>query len=167
MHREVVHGRKIPAIMISLLAITIALYAIEIAEIMVGKTFQVYKIIEVILLLMIVFVLFKEFKRCSLSYKYSIIADKLIINKLNCKGDNILESIRMQDIVFIGKKVEIPKKLSKLKSHGSYLSSIITSKKCYCVYKKNGQLIKFSFEPSERLLKRVYDKVNVINGEAK
>ncbi|MBM6861527.1 hypothetical protein H9X78_13825, partial [Clostridium saudiense] len=75
--------------------------------------------------------------------------------------------IRMQDIVFIGKKVEIPKKLSKLKSHGSYLSSIITSKKCYCVYKKNGQLIKFSFEPSERLLKRVYDKVNVINGEAK
>lgn len=167
MHREVVHGRKIPAIMISLLAITIALYAIEIAEIMVGKTFQVYKIIEVILLLMIVFVLFKEFKRCSLSYKYSIIADKLIINKLNCKGDNILESIRMQDIVFIGKKVEIPKKLSKLKSHGSYLSSIITSKKCYCVYKKNGQLIKFSFEPSERLLKRVYDKVNIINGEAK
>lgn len=166
MHREVVHGRKIPAIMISLLAITIALYAIEIAEIMVGKTFQVYRVIEVVLLLMIVFVLFKEFKRCSLSYKYSIIADKLIINKLNCKGDNILESIRMQDIVFIGKRVEIPKKLSKIKSHGSYLSTITTSKKCYCVYKKNGQLIKFSFEPSERLLKRVYDKVNIINGEA-
>ena len=166
MHREVVHGRKIPAIMISLLAITIALYAIEIAEIMVGKTFKVYGVIEVILLLMIVFVLFKEFKRCSLSYKYSIIADKLIINKLNCKGDNILESIRMQDIVFIGKKVEIPKKLSKIKSHGSYLSTITTSKKYYCIYKKNGQQIKFSFEPSERLLRRVYDKVNIINGEA-
>ncbi|CUO85421.1 hypothetical protein H8S10_03630 [Clostridium sp. NSJ-49] len=166
MHREVVHGRKIPAIMISLLAITIALYAVEIAEIVIGKTFQVYRVIEVLLLIMIVFVLFKEFRRCSLSYKYSIIADKLIINKLNCKGDNILESIRMQDIVFIGKKVEIPKKLSKIKSHGNYLSSITTSRKCYCVYKRNGQLLKFSFEPSERLLKRVYDKVNILQGEA-
>ena len=161
MHREVVHGRKIPAIMISLLAITIALYTIEIAEMTIGKTFRVYRGIEVVLLLAIVFVLFKEFKRCSLSYKYSIIADKLIINKLNCKGDNILESIRIQDIVFIGRKVEIPKKLSKLKCHGSYLSSLTTPKKCYCVYKRNGQLIKFSFEPSERLLKRVYAKVNV------
>ena len=159
MHREVVHGRKIPAIMISLLAITIALYAVEIAEIVIGKTFQVYRVIEVLLLIMIVFVLFKEFRRCSLSYK-------LIINKLNCKGDNILESIRMQDIVFIGKKVEIPKKLSKIKSHGNYLSSITTSRKCYCVYKRNGQLLKFSFEPSERLLKRVYDKVNILQGEA-
>ena len=44
MHREVVHGRKIPAIMISLLAITIALYAVEIAEIVIGKTFQVYRV---------------------------------------------------------------------------------------------------------------------------
>ena len=72
----------------------------------------------------------------------------------------------MQDIVFIGKKVEIPKKLSKIKSHGNYLSSITTSRKCYCVYKRNGQLLKFSFEPSERLLKRVYDKVNILQGEA-
>lgn len=166
MHREIVHGKKIPAIMISLLAITIALYTVEIAELMLGKTFQVYKVIEVVLLLIIVFVLFKEFKRCSLSYKYSIIADKLIINKLNCKGDNILESIRMKDIVFIGKKVEIPKDLSKLKSHGNYLGSIITSKKCYCVYEKNGQLMKFSFEPSDKLLRRLYDKVNILKDEA-
>lgn len=165
MYREVVHGRKIPAIMISLLAITIALYIIEIAEITLGKTFKGYGLIEVILL-MIVFVLFKEFKRCKLAYKYSIIADKLIINKLNCKGDNILESIRIQDIVFIGKRGEIPKKLVRVKSHGNYLSSLINSKKCYCIYKKNGQLIKFSFEPSERLLRRVYDKVNILKGEA-
>ena len=30
-------------------------------------------------------------------------------------------------------------------------------------YEKDGQLMKFSFEPSERLLKRIYDKVNIKN----
>jgi hypothetical protein len=166
MHKEVVRGRKIPAIMISLLAITIALYVVEITEIMIGKTFQIYRVIDIILLIMIVFVLFKEFKYCSLAYKYSIIADKLIINKLNSKGDNILESIRIQDIVFIGKRIEIPKNISKTKSRGNYLSSITTTKRYYCIYEKDGQLMKFSFEPSERLLKRIYDKVNIKKCEA-
>ena len=32
--------------MISLLAITIALYVVEITELMIGKTFQVYKVID-------------------------------------------------------------------------------------------------------------------------
>lgn len=167
MHREVVHGRKIPAIMISVVAITIALYIVEFLEMTLDKTFELYNLIQLLLLLSIVFVVFKEFKHCKLSYKYSIIADKLIINKLSSRGDNTLESIRMQDIVFIGKKADVPKGLCRIKCHGCYLSSHTKKNKYYCIYEKDGQLSKFIFEPSERLVKRVYDKINIEKDEAR
>lgn len=167
MHREVVHGRKIPAIMISVVAITIALYIIEFIEGTVGKNFELYNLIQLALLLSIVFVVFIEFKHCKLSYKYSIIADKLIINKISNKAEDTLESIRIQDIKFIGRKEEIPKDLNKVKCHGSYLSSHTKNSKYYCIYEKNGQSSKFVFEPSERLVKRVYDKINIEKDEAK
>lgn len=161
MHREVIHGRKVPAIMISIVSITIALYIIEIFELSSDNSLRIYDLLEITLLFFIIGILIKEYKQSRMTYKYSIIADKLIINKLNTKGDETLESIKVQDIVFLGKKLELPKELSKVKCHGSYLSYFITPNKYHCVYKRNGKLEKFVFEPSERLVNRVNNKMNI------
>lgn len=155
MHREVIEKKKVPAIAIVLLSITFVLYlsqGIKLAGL--NNNFLGYSL-NGILLILTVFIVFREIKSCSLAYRYAIIADKLIINKIISRKEKNLESIKIEKILYIGKKSELPKEYVRLKSSKSYLCNRIGDEIYCCVYNRDGNLIKFSFQPSNSFIERI------------
>ncbi|MEG0857826.1 MAG: hypothetical protein RSG52_15285 [Terrisporobacter sp.] len=155
MHREVIVTRKIPVIIISLLVITVGLYLSEGIELIGWKNHMVGDILNTILLLFTIIVVVKEIRSCSLSYKYEIIEDKLIVNSMSSKDEKNLESVKISDIVYMGKKCEIPKEYLSIKSNKNYLCNIVGEESYCCIYRKNDRAFKFSFQPSNKFIQRI------------
>lgn len=95
-----------------------------------------------------------EFLRCKVKYKYSIVADQFIIHKI--KGDEItlLEDIKLKNIDFIG-RFKNYKANTHISASKNYICSTFHRNKFCCVYKVEGKLKKFYFEPSEGFMKRL------------
>ena len=70
--------------------------------------------------------------------------DKFLINNSSNK-----------DILYIGDKANTPKEYTKYKCNKHYIRRFDKSKKFICVYKKQNEICKFEFEPSDILLSRV------------
>lgn len=155
MHREVVVRRKVPVIAISLLVITMVLYLSEGIELIGWEDHVLGDILNTTLLLFTSIIVLKEVRSCSLAYKYEIIADKLIVNRINSKNEKNMESIRICDIVYVGKKCEIPKDYISIKNNRNYLCNIIGEESYYCIYKDDGKVFKFSFQPSDKFIQRI------------
>lgn len=155
MHREVVSRKKVPVIIMSLLVITIALYILEFVELSWLDKHVFGSIISGIILFTTTIILLKEIKSCKLSYKHSIIADKLIINEICSKEEKNLESIKINDILYIGKRGGIPKEYSMVRTSKNYLCDFICTDGYYCIYKKNNIIRKIKFQPSDLFIQRI------------
>lgn len=94
------------------------------------------------------------FKNSNTSYKYSVIADQLIVHKVTDKSQNILENIKVGDILYIGKNEAEIKKF-KACNCKKYTCSMFSSEKYCCVYKSNGKTKKFYFEASNNFVEKV------------
>ena len=141
MHKEIKHGKKTVAIIISLLTITVALYIYQFSKMTLGRNVTIKFILEALLIMTTLIVLFIETRKCKIAYKYCIISDKLIINKINSKNEENVESLKIKDIIYIGEKSNVPKEYSRCK--------------LLCIYKKEGKIYKFVFEPSDTLVSRI------------
>lgn len=157
MHREIKKEKKVVSIIVSLFITTILLYIYQFIKMINAITIVERQIIAIVLILITVVVLFTEIKRCMTAYKYSIISDKLIINRINKKGEENIESFKFKDIIYIGEKDNLPKEYSKVKCNKYYTRDININKKIYCIYKKEDKLIKFAFEPSSKLINYLYN----------
>lgn len=155
MHKEIKKGKKTVAIIISLLTITVALYIYEYSKITFGKHIKEEIVLEIILAILTLVVLVKETKKCKIAYKYSVISDKLIINKINNKIEENVESLKIKDIIYIGEKSNAPKEYNKCKCNRHYIRKFDKNKKFLCIYKKEGKIYKFIFEPSDTLVERI------------
>lgn len=155
MHKEIKKGKKTVAIIISLLTITVALYIYEYSKITFGKHIKEEIVLEIILAILTLVVLVKETKKCKIAYKYSVISDKLIINKINNKIEENVESLKIKDIIYIGEKSNGPKEYNKCKCNRHYIRKFDKNKKFLCIYKKEGKIYKFIFEPSDTLVERI------------
>ncbi len=95
-----------------------------------------------------------EFSKCTVKYKYSIVADQFIIHKI--KGDEvkILEDIKLKDIEFIGKYRNCKGDIH-ISSSKKYICSTSFGKKFCCVYKLGDKFKKFYFEPSDSLMSKI------------
>lgn len=155
MHREVRQGKKVNAIIISLLAITFALYIYQYSKLLIGHKDEILVGVSIFLILGTLFVLFKEVKKCKISYKYSIISDKLIINKIKDREESNVENLRMTDILYIGERKNMPKEYIKGKLRRHYIRNLNKNKKLICIYRKNDKINKFMFEPSCTLEERI------------
>ena len=132
MHKEIKRGKKTIAIIVSLLTITVTLYI-----------YQFFKIN------------FKQTSKSKLCYKYCIISDKLIINKIKSKNEENVESVKIKDILYIGEKNNAPKEYNKCKCVKHYIRKFNNEKKLLCIYRKNGKVYRFVFEPSDTLISRI------------
>ena len=141
MHKEIKQGKKTVAIIISLLTITVALYIYQFSKMTLGRNVTIKFILEALLIMTTLIVLFIETRKCKIAYKYCIISDKLIINKINSKNEENVESLKIKDIIYIGEKSNVPKEYSRCK--------------LLCIYKKEGKIYKFVFEPSDTLVSRI------------
>ena len=155
MHNEIKRGKKTVAIIISLLTITVALYIHQFSKMTFGKNITEEMGLEVILVVLTLIVLIKETKKCKMAYKYCVISDKLIINKINSKVEENVESLKIKDIIYIGEKSNVPKEYSKCKCSRHYIRKFDKNKKFLCIYRKQGKIYKFIFEPSDALVARI------------
>lgn len=155
MHKEIKRGKKTVAIIISLLTITVALYIHQFSKITFGKNMTEEIGLEIILVVLTLIVLIKETKKCKIAYKYCVISDKLIINKINSKVEENVESLKIKDIIYIGEKANVPKEYSRCKCSRHYIRKFDKNKKFLCIYKKQGKIYKFIFEPSDTLIARI------------
>lgn len=155
MHKEIKKGKKTVAIIISLLTITVALYIHQFSKMTFGKNITEEIGLEAILVVLTLIVLIKETKNCKIAYKYCVISDKLIINKISSKVEENVESLKIKDIIYIGEKSNVPKEYSKCKCSRHYIRKFDKNKKFLCIYRKQGKIYKFIFEPSDTLVARI------------
>ena len=155
MHKEIKRGKKTVAIIISLLTITVALYIHQFSKMTFGKNMTEEIGLEIILVVLTLIVLIKETKKCKIAYKYCVISDKLIINKINSKVEENVESLKIKDIIYIGEKANVHKEYSRCKCSRHYIRKFDKNKKFLCIYKKQGKIYKFIFEPSDTLIARI------------
>ena len=155
MHKEIKRGKKTVAIIISLLTITVALYIYQFSKITFGKNITEEIGLEAILVVLTLIVLIKETKNCKIAYKYCVISDKLIINKISSKVEENVESLKIKDIIYIGEKSNVPKEYSKCKCSRHDIRKFDKNKKFLCIYRKQGKIYKFIFEPSDNLVARI------------
>ena len=155
MHKEIKKGKKTVAIIISLLTITVALYIHQFSKMTFGKNITEEIGLEAILVVLTLIVLIKETKKCKIAYKYCVISDKLIINKISSKVEENVESLKIKDIIYIGEKSNVPKEYSKCKCSRHYIRKFDKNKKFLCIYRKQGKIYKFIFEPSDTLVARI------------
>ncbi|MBB6625046.1 hypothetical protein [Clostridium gasigenes] len=155
MHREVVAKKKVPVIAISLLVITVVLYLFQGIKSIGLDEHIIGDLLNTVLLIVASIVILKEFRGCSLSYKYAIISDKLMVNKINSKNEENLESIKICDIIYVGKKRQIPKEYSNIKNTRNYLCNVIREETYYCIYKNSGKVFKFAFQPSDKFIQTI------------
>ena len=155
MHREIVAKKRVPVIAMILFSITAILYLVEVIERSKYNKHMIGYIFNAILLVMTVFLIAKEVKSCFISYKYAVIADKLIINSISNREEKNLESIRMSDVVYIGEKSEIPKEYQISIKCKKYLCNRIGAKSYYCIYKKGNGYEKIKFQPSDKFINKI------------
>ena len=80
---------------------------------------------------------------------------KIKINKINSKVEENVESLKIKDIIYIGEKANVPKEYNKCKCSRHYIRKFDRNKKFLCIYKKQGKIYKFIFEPSDVLIDRI------------
>ena len=159
MYKEVVIKKRAPVIVLILLTLTLMIYLYEAVSYLKLVDIRLLKIGNSIIIFLTLCLILFEVIRCEISYKYSIIANKLIINKLFLQKEKNIESINIASIVYIGKRTEIPKNYDA-KFTGNYFFKLF-SNKCYCcIYEIDHKYYKFNFAPSDELLRRLNAKVN-------
>lgn len=154
-HREVVVKKKVPIIVMGLFVLTALLY---IGEIIKRSSINQYISVTQVNLIsggIILFLIIKQVYDYSLSYKHAIIADKFIINKITSREEKNIISIKVSDILYIGKKSHMPKEYLKIRKIKSYLCNKLEKDNYYCVYKKGEFIEKIKFQPSERFINRI------------
>lgn len=132
MHKEIKRGKKTIAIIVSLLTITVTLYIYQFFKINFEKNIEIKYCAEVFLIIITLIVVCKQTSKCKLSYKYCIISDKLIINKIKSKNEENVESVKIKDILYIGEKI-MSKEYNKCKCVKHYIRKF-NNEKSYYVY---------------------------------
>lgn len=154
MHKEFVVKNRSHSIIIIMFVITFMLYAFDVIEIVKSTNknlaYGCYFIVGIVTVLFIA----KQYLSCRTCYKYSIIANELIINKICRNNEKNISNISIKDIVYIGRKNEVPKEY-KTRSEGKYSFYSIRFNSDCCVYNKNGSLSMFDFKPSDKFIERV------------
>lgn len=159
MHKEVVAKRKAPVIVLALFIITFMLYAQEALKVIDFNSKKTLLICKLIIALIAALLILREFFKCKISYKYALIANKLIVNKIFSSDEKNLTSIKISDIVYLGKKGGQPKGIDA-KVIGNYGYNKLKLEQCCCIYKIDNDYYKFYFQPSECFVNRV--KKNIL-----
>jgi hypothetical protein len=155
MHKEVLKKRKAPVLILSIIMISIAIVVSEVFRTIKISGAYVSGISDPILLLLTGVFLFFQYKKCKYEYKYSIIGEDFIINKISDKKVNILQDININDIVGI-KKTKVGFLASIFSKR--YVCSAFSFDVYCCMYRDGSKIRKFYFQPSCCLVDRINRK---------
>lgn len=154
MHRELIKRKKATTIISSIVVLCAMIFLANIiGRIKINNSrLEIYT--DPILSIITLGFLFFELIQCKIKYKYSIIADKLMIHKIISNEEKILEKIRLSDIVYIGKNDKEQKQYSVSSKRRYVCNTAMASNYC-CVYKLGEAYRKIYFQPSEELISKI------------
>ncbi|MBS5823446.1 MAG: hypothetical protein KID00_06230 [Clostridium argentinense] len=151
MYKEIICRKKLSVLLFLFMVILIFILLSDFINSFIGSMRIVCN--TFFLFLTIGFCIFEAYK-CSIKYKYSIIADQLIIHRIRGDVQFLVEDIKIKDIEYVGQCSQ-GSKFFRLISPKKYICSIFKLNKYCCVYKMNGKISKFYFEPSDELVQKL------------
>lgn len=151
MYKEVVERRMTPVVVGSFVLITLMINLSNTIEGVKIFDYEIGGITNPILLIFTIYVIGLEFFKCNVKYKYSIIAGELIIYKMNNKDQEVVENIRLENVIYVGKIKECKRKIN-VRSSKKCLCTLLRFDKVCCIYKDGDNYKKIYFDPSEKLL---------------
>ena len=150
MYKEVVERRMAPVIVGSFVLITVMINVSNTIEDVKILDYEIGDITNPVLLVFTMSIIGVEFFKCNVKYKYYIIAGELIIYRINNKEQEMIENIRLENIVYIGRKKDCKKKINVLSSKKCLCTLLHFDKVC-CIYKDGDNYKEVYLDPSERL----------------
>lgn len=162
MYKEVVTRRKTPFMAAMLLGLVMMIVISNIVEQIKVSNYEIGSITNPVFFVITTIVITLQLIKCKVKYKYSIIANQLIIHRLKNDKQSVVENIRIEDIVFIGKTKDIKSSINKnIKkavnsiSSKRYVCSMSMFNQYCCIYKYGDKYKRFYFEPSREFIKRI------------
>lgn len=155
MHREIIKRRRDITIVSGIICLSLMIGLAKLIGDIKIYNIKVEIITDPIFILIGIAIICYEMKMCKTYYKYSVIADQLIIHKIQSSEQETLENLKLDDIVFLGTgRNEINK--YKAKKEKKYICDLINTKETYCcIYKKDREYRKFYFQPSGEMVKKL------------
>ncbi|MGL5244098.1 MAG: hypothetical protein ACRC7R_02805, partial [Sarcina sp.] len=98
MHREVINRRKDTTIIGSIVFLSIMIGLAKLIGNFKISHFKLESITDPIMIVLTIFILYLELRKCKVSYKYSVIANQLIIHKIKVNNQQTLENIKINNI---------------------------------------------------------------------
>ncbi|GKU27725.1 hypothetical protein [Clostridium folliculivorans] len=154
MHKEVIERKKASTIVVSIIVLCLMIVLSNYNQAVVIYNQQVSIFINIFIIVLTIAFGILQVVRCRTYYKYSIVADKLIIHKVKSTGQITLENIKITDIVYLGKIISSPKKYP-ISSTRLYVCNILGLKTYCCIYKDTHKYKKFYFQPSGDLINKL------------
>lgn len=154
MQREVRNHKMSIAIVQSIVFLSFMIFISKIVGQVRLESMRLETITDPIFIVITILAIIWLFKHSSTSYKYSVVADQFIIHKVTDKNQNILENIKVGNILYIGKDESQIKKF-KACTCKKYTCSMISSEKYCCIYEVDGKVKKFYFEASNNFVEKV------------
>lgn len=157
MYREIISRRRIPIIICTFIGITAMLYIREMAYLLINSKNDNLNEINIVCIISIITLMVLELRIAMVSYKYSIIAGKLIINKIAGKTEKNIVSIKISNIVYLGNKNNLPDEYKKVPVKNNFCCQLFKRDKNICIYENENTMYAFYFCPS----KKFKDKVKI------
>jgi hypothetical protein len=152
MYREEVSRRKLPSILAFFILLVPLIYVADIAEQIAMHNRAIGIVANSLLFAVTLGILGYAIIRCRTRYRYSIIADQLIIHRLNNGDQVVVENIKIKDIKSIDKKGDLS---CKLRLNHTYNCSLLKPWTCCCTYKDNDKYRRFYFQPSDNFINKL------------
>jgi hypothetical protein len=154
MHKEVVVKRRLPVILMLSILVVLMTYAAEFMEDLRVGPHTLGRTSTIFLAVVMLGIIFHQYIQCKIRYKYSIIADELIVHRIKGSTVKVVEAVKIEDIYFIGKKNDLKENI-RIRKSKKYMCSVFNSEQFCCVYKAGDKFRKFYFEPSNQLINKV------------
>lgn len=156
MHREIIKKRRDITIVYSIIFLSLMIGIARLIGEIRFYNIKIEIVTDPIFILLGAMIIFYEMRKCETCYKYSVIADQLIIHKIkSSEHQETLENLKLNDIVFFGEEKDNSNKY-KAKREKKYICDYINNNKTYCcVYKKDKEYRKFYFQPSGEMVEKL------------
>lgn len=154
MYKEIVETKKAPRIVGVLLFVSLMIVIANGIEDIRFFQYRLGTLTNPLLKILVCAMMISEFIKCKVKYRYSIIADQLIIHKLKDNEQYVYQNVKLKDIVFVGKMKDLNKKFNVVTSKNYACYTNMFNRYC-CIYKDGDIYRKFYFQPSSKLVVKI------------
>lgn len=150
--------RKGTPLLLGLIALTLSLLIASYLSKAAGVAGMYRIIVDTVLVMGFLYIMYSSFNMSKECYRYSIIADDLLIHRMNGDKPQLVERVKVSDISYFG---EVGKNPDVSKVRGSnYTCEFMKGRYCL-VYREGGREKKFFFKPSACMIGKIQNSMRL------